>query len=716
MRVGTRRGGTTLGPAEGSPSLPLPGDQLGIAVGVPGPHRASLLAVQDRLHGWAWKHVDRWGASRRVELVTLVLLTVAAAVLRLWQLENYPTGFHVDEGAIGLQALAVLQGRGAHPFDFVFIREPALFVYAEAACFWLFGIEIASIRALAGAVGALSVPVVWWLGRQLFGPRVGLLAAGLLAFSAVHIHFSRLALNIIEIPAFGLLGVACAWRGMATGRLRWHLLAGLSVGLGQYAAFGSRLFIVLLGGTYAIFLLANWRRWRGAVLGGVVALAGLALVVAPFVLHNSDHLGLFWDRVEARSVFRRWTQATEIHGTDSTAGVMLGQVKVNLLAFVNEADRSTFFGIEGEPLLFAPIGILFLGGVILALVRVREQKYAVLLLGCAGVLSGGVLSAGSPQFHRLLLLLPIAVLLAAVMTDQVARWLADRLAGGHRLAARLLPPVLLTGLVMLVAVDGVDGVFHRHPAANLWQPASTWARWLETLPAGSTVYLASMPDVYSEDERLRLLGHNLDLHTLANPTLTLPALRDQGTAATIALNPRLDEWLPLLAEDLPGAAGDRVVGRDGKTAIQTFTIDPSRLSARDGEGLNAEIGLDEETGDRTVERIDPAVVYAAASELMDGRPYHARWSGFLLTDQEGKYRLETYTDGGVVLMLDGQQIVAGAPAADPRTLGADLQLKPGRHELQLRYTYVRGPGRLELRWNRPGAQRTVIPPSALRPS
>ena len=654
----------------------------------------------------------------RGEAVALGALLVAGLTLRLWAPQAFPNGIHGDEAALGLIAVDVLEGRGPHPFGVAFIRDPAPFMYAEAAFMAILGVGIGAPRAMAGAAGALTLVALWLLARPLFGVRVALVAAGLLAVSAAHLHFSRLAINVVEIPLFGLLALGLTWRGIREGRPFWHLLAGMALGFAQYAAFGSRVYAFILAGTYLLLALAHPRSWRAVAGGALLALLGTAVVLAPLLVHLRREPQLLWGHLETRSVFRRWDQATEIHGTADWLGVMLGQARINLLAFVNVPDRGPFYGFAAEPLLNAPIAVLFLLGLLLALARLRDPRFASLLLACAGVLAGGILSAGAPQFHRLLPMLPIACLLAALAADRLVSWVEERWASDDVRRTALLQgasSVLLGALVAWTALDGLAALFVRHPAAHAWQPQTAWARWAAEQGPGRTVLLAGAPDVYAWDERVRFLARGAPPRDALNPSADLPAILADDQPFVFALSPRLDDWLPLIQHLLPDARMESVPGPRGEPLLLAFHVPPGPRPTTGAAGLRGEVTVEERDQTMVLRRQDATLAFREARALGDGRPYHARWIGDLVIQTAGEYRLELFTDGAVELLLDGHTAIDAQTSPDPRSVRSDLHLTPGPHSLEVGYAYVRGPGILELRWRPPGGRRAVIPPSALRP-
>ena len=668
---------------------------------------------------WAWQPVgaDRScarPASRRC-LVTVAGLITVGALLRLVALDDFPSGIHVDEAATGRIALQILRGGGPHPFGFAFIGDPAPFMYAQALCMALFGPTVSATRVLAGISGALTLPALWLLGRRLFGATAGLVAVALVAVNAADLHFSRMALNVIEVPLFGVLALALCWRGILDRRPVWHLLAGMSLGFSQFAAYSGRGFVLGVAGTYGVILLTRLSRWREIVGGGLLALFGMLVVLAPqlaFVRNNPRQL---WDRVEFRSVFRRWDQATEIHGTTDPTWVMIGQVKVNLLAFVNATDRGTFYSFASTPLLSPLLAALAILGLAIALWRIWDNRYSSMLLACAGVLAGASLSAGVPQFHRLLPMLPIVCLLAAVAADGLTLLVARLIArAGHQRAGLALRAVLLVGLVASVAVHDLREFFVRQPEHRPWQPQTAWARWVGAQPSDRVILLAGAPDVFAWDERVKLYGDGKSIWDAADPTVDVPERVGIGQPYIVAVNPDADDWLPLLRHLLPDAHEDTVTGPRGEHLMIILAGNSDPDARPTPGGLTGTITDDSRRGGPERRREDAALVFLEASRLGNGGPFTARWRGTLLIQMAGQYRLELYTDGRASLRLGDATLVSGSATAKPRSRAATVRLTPGSYPIEIEYGYVRGPGVLVLRWQPPGGRRTVIPPSALR--
>ena len=81
-------------------------------------------------------------------------------------------------------------------------------------------------------LGALTIPLVGLLGRRLAGPGAGLVAAALLALDALHVDYSRQAVQEVYTAFFGAAGVLLALRYADARRGGWLVASGVAFGLG----------------------------------------------------------------------------------------------------------------------------------------------------------------------------------------------------------------------------------------------------------------------------------------------------------------------------------------------------------------------------------------------------------------------------------------------------------------------------------------------------
>ncbi|MBI3944960.1 MAG: glycosyltransferase family 39 protein [Armatimonadetes bacterium] len=211
----------------------------------------------------------KWVPDRTAWL-PLILIVMVAAALRLWHLGAQSVW--TDEGwgwAIAIRpALEVLTRR----LDFG--NPPSYYLLLG---FWmrLFGDSEAMLRLPSALAGTASVVVLYLLGRDLFGQRVGLVAAALLAFSATHIELSQLARPYVVAGFLSLLGTWLFWRAVRTDR--WPYWLGVTV-VGT-AAFCSHYTSALVVAVQGAYLLAAHRRARGFLAVGAIPLLSLPCVL-----------------------------------------------------------------------------------------------------------------------------------------------------------------------------------------------------------------------------------------------------------------------------------------------------------------------------------------------------------------------------------------------------------------------------------------------------
>ncbi len=226
-----------------------------------------------------------------LQRVLLAAILVLAAVLRIYNLRDLPAGLFCDEAALGYNSWAVLHygisENGQHwPlffWSFGGYKDP-VYIYSAMLPIGVLGLNEFSLRLTSALFGIGTVAGTYYLGRALFGVWVGLWAALLLAVCPWHLHFSRIAFELISFPFLFVIGMVFLIR-FTQGR--WTLpLAFFFFGACLYAYAVAKLFVPLfLIGFGLLYLPTVWRRWRE----WLVAVPVLLLTVAPVVYFDEIH-------------------------------------------------------------------------------------------------------------------------------------------------------------------------------------------------------------------------------------------------------------------------------------------------------------------------------------------------------------------------------------------------------------------------------------------
>ncbi|MEK6978461.1 MAG: glycosyltransferase family 39 protein [Candidatus Hydrothermarchaeota archaeon] len=212
--------------------------------------------------------------------VALLGVLALAAILRLWGLEQplWP-----DEALYLQTARNLYLGRGL-TFDGTPWQEtqPPLFIFSLAISNLLLGPSEPAARVVGPLFGVLGVLAVYQLGRALYGERVGLLAALLLAVNPAHWFFSRMALADVPLATLLTLSAYLLYTGHEKGDGRTLALAGVAMGL---ACLTKRIGLLV----YPITLLYLTGRSRMAWTRDRAVLGMLALSMAlqlPWFIRN----------------------------------------------------------------------------------------------------------------------------------------------------------------------------------------------------------------------------------------------------------------------------------------------------------------------------------------------------------------------------------------------------------------------------------------------
>lgn len=269
----------------------------------------------------------------------LTLIVIAAAVVRLYDLENNPAGLYCDEAANGYNAHAIgtagIDEHGEpHPlfvWSFFGYKNP-VYIYSALLPVQWFGLDAFSTRLPAALYGIVGVLGVFFVGRAVVSAWAGLFAAFFLAFSPWHIHFSRIAFDMTAFAALFTLGfLSLLYYGKGRRTLP---LAMLFFVLCLYTYQVAALFVpVFLIGFSLIEFRSLLRRWKETLL----ALLAIAAVVAPGVKFYSDN------RAEGQQYFLQTTILAE----DKPIGSLLSEFAANYQTFFSSA----FLFEEGDPVL-----------------------------------------------------------------------------------------------------------------------------------------------------------------------------------------------------------------------------------------------------------------------------------------------------------------------------------------------------------------------------
>ena len=457
--------------------------------------------------GWLSLMRRRWQRVEGRTWLAVAAITAVAVFFRVYRLPSVPAEMTSDHAEKLLDVYDVLSGRRPIFFPRNTGREMVQF-YLTAILIRFTPLTIGHLALKVGTVlfGIVTVPLTFLLGRELYGRRVGLLAAFFLAVSHWHVAISRVGLRFPFTAAFAVPALYFLLRALkGNGRNDW-LAAGATLGMGLHTYTAMRivplLFVLLIGVRVAADVIGFWRRergsriraqsltlsfWLNAVLGGLMAL----LAFLPLLRFMLERPAMFWYRAASRA------------GQDLSVGaawrIFWGNVQDALLMFNYRGDVVPANTIPEAPELGLVGGALFVPGsiyLIWRLLRHREWSALYTLLAFFVLLLPSILSLAFPEENPSVVraggAVPFVMIVVAV--PLAAIWQRLKTVAGEWTLARGLRAGLFGALLLIAIVQNFQWYFVAYDAHIL---RSSWnATEMGAVVQGFLESGGEMADVY----------------------------------------------------------------------------------------------------------------------------------------------------------------------------------------------------------------------------
>ena len=404
----------------------------------------------------AW-NLGEWFRSRRraigslqnqqvmYGILALLVIMGLALVFRVHRLNEVPAEITSDHVEKLLDGQRVLNGDRPIWFANNGGREPFQ-MYALAALSYLpgQGINHLSLKILAVIESMITIPVLFWMGREIVGERnrnlgilVGLLTAALVAVSYWHLTFTRLALRIVLTPLVSSLLLIYLTRAMRHNRRMDFIKAGLTLGFGLYMYQAVRMLPIVVVVGIAIGFYFGFRRFRdrASFVFNSIVLVVLSLVIFVPLLHytvefpdqfNERTFGRIFGEAEAQvledgtEVYRDLTLDDRLEAFNENVPILMSNVRNVLLMFHIRGDVGWVTGASNIPVLDTIVGALLVLGIgswVFYAWRKRDPVFWFLPIAAFIMLMPSALAIArpieNPSFTRTSGALPMIFLLAA---------------------------------------------------------------------------------------------------------------------------------------------------------------------------------------------------------------------------------------------------------------------------------------------------------------
>ncbi|MEO8348342.1 MAG: PA14 domain-containing protein, partial [Acidobacteriota bacterium] len=392
--------------------------------------------------------------------------------------------------------------------------------------------------------------------------------------------------------------------------------------------------------------------------------------------------------------------------------VVWRQVQTTLSILTHRFDASSVYTFTGEPVAKPTEAALIILGIAWALWRWRDTRMALLSIWFwSTVLVGGALTIDAPYMARLIGIVPVLALFAAIPVSRLAAAAADFVVTrvptpfGKRLGEAVSATALL-GLLAFLTWQNYTDYFRRYLALRPFQEATGQALFVRQVREQALVERRPPPKFYSLGAHHvywgygvnRFLNYGTPGQDMANPSNELPIV-DDGRDVVFMVWPNNRQYLPVIKAYYPeGVETPFHYGPPGSTSplFLSYRVRKEQLDAR-----RVLLATYVPASGRPVERRE-TVLGSAANPPPSGLiyPVEARWAGSLIAPEYGLYRFHVESPGGVDLSIDGTSV---STAESPVVLGR------GVHEVRLRGTLADDRARIVARWGAVGTGLETIP-------
>jgi 4-amino-4-deoxy-L-arabinose transferase-like glycosyltransferase len=430
-------------------------------------------------------------------LLPAILLLMLAAGLRVWQIDQVPPGLHHDE---------VINGEIVE--NDIFTSHPAIF-YATGGREGLFHLTVAAALRFIGTSaigfryagffwGMIGLAAIYALAKRLLGQRVALITLAFAAVSFWSIYEGRAAtrsVSMIAVSALAALAFFAAWQTPDRPRPRKWILAGAWLGLTLYTYIAARvipgIFAILL-----IYLAITQRRavrsaWRGLAVYAVTA----AIVVAPLIVYLA-----LQPAVDLR--FQMLTDSITAARNGDFTPILTTTVQT-LGMFVWRGDPQWHYNVANLPVFDPLTAVLFLGGLFIALWRIRRLPYAFYLLWLFVTLIPGMLSEPAPHYMRTAAAQVAAYTMVGIGSAGAIGWAEKRSRNWARIAWAMIGVIWLGSAIInyynFFVVWPVNDEVRFYHQANV----NEMAKYLDARPTDTTPVVGCSPFMNEKEDWLR---------------------------------------------------------------------------------------------------------------------------------------------------------------------------------------------------------------------
>jgi hypothetical protein len=484
-------------------------------------------------------------------LLTGLAFFVGAFAIRAFSTRTIPIVLSGDEASSGLFSLNFLNGFMDNIFITGWFSFPSFHNYLQSLSIVLFGQTTQALRLLSAFSGALTVALVFFVGRSMFGNLGGVLSALFLTGLHLHLHFSRIGLNNIWDGFFITMVVGCLWIGWQHDKRSAYLVAGFGLGLSQYFYTSSRVLVLIIPLWLLTAGLSDHKRFRKAIPNLLLMFWTTLIVFLPlgwYFLKNPNELLAPMNRV---TIMGEWmTQTMQQTGQTQTT-IILKQIWQGIRGYVDLPLRMWYE--PGVPALRGFPSILFLLGIMFMLLHPKDSRNQIIVFWLCGITLAVGMSESTPAAQRFVAATPAIALLVGFGLKRIGD-----------IALRFLPKaglVVNISLVVIMAALSIDDARFYYldytPNSNFsginGRVAQHLANRLKDEPAGLEVVFCGYPVMgYNSINSLPYLANQITYFNMDATWQAAETVKPSGDRILFVFLPNHESDIQLITNEYVG--------------------------------------------------------------------------------------------------------------------------------------------------------------------
>jgi len=185
----------------------------------------------------------------------LIVLVLFASAFLFWQLgRNHLIEW--DEGIYALVAKNILRTGDWLTFTwqhgFPWFEKPPLYFWLTAPLIKILGTTSLAPRIWSALFGLGSIITTYFLGKKMFGEKIGLVAGFILASTTGFLYYARLGMLDVPVTFFMSLSLLFFWLGRDSGQAKYWALFGITTALGTLTKGVVGMFPLVIAAIFAI--------------------------------------------------------------------------------------------------------------------------------------------------------------------------------------------------------------------------------------------------------------------------------------------------------------------------------------------------------------------------------------------------------------------------------------------------------------------------------